>query len=239
MPMGRTNLKEVPNFIPKFIRYETLKSVDPLTETQSIVFQEYEKGRHLMLDGCAGTGKTYIAIYLALKEILLRESEYDKLIIVRSVVPVREEGFLPGTQEEKELVYQAPYHAIFKKLFYDKDIIKKITEQGLYEFMSTSYIRGVTINKAIVIVDEASNLSLHELDSIITRLGDDTRIVFCGDFNQSDLTKNSDRNGYLEFKRIIESMGKHFSFVEFDEEDIVRSDLVKSYIIAKNRLGIK
>lgn len=239
MSMGKTNLKEVPNFIPKFIRYETLKVVDPLTETQSIVFQEYEKGRHLMLDGCAGTGKTFIAIYLALKEILLRESEYDKLIIVRSVVPVREEGFLPGTQEEKELVYQAPYHAIFKKLFYDKDIIKKITEQGLYEFMSTSYIRGVTINKAIVIVDEASNLSLHELDSIITRLGDDTRIVFCGDFNQSDLTKNSDRNGYLEFKRIIESMGKHFSFVEFDEEDIVRSDLVKSYIIAKNRLGIK
>ena len=236
--MGKPALKEreIPSVVPKKIRYESLRTIDPITPAQEELFAEYNKDKHLFLSGLAGTGKSFCAIYLAMREILLRETKYQKVVVVRSTVPVRESGFLPGTVEEKELVYQLPYHAIFKELFNGTEIVSKLVNQELYEFISTSYIRGITLNNCIVIVDEIQDLTFHEADSIITRIGSDCKIIFCGDRTQSDL-RGSEQDGMDKFMTIIDNMNC-FSHIDFKEEDIVRSALVKSYIINKRRLGL-
>ena len=165
-----------------------------------------------MLHGIAGTGKSFISIYLALKQILSGNSPYKKLVIVRSVVPTREMGFLPGNSKEKAKVYEAPYYAICTELFGRGD-------------------------DSIIIVDEIANCTLHELDSVITRVGKNCKIMFCGDFRQSDFTKEHERNGLIDFMKVIQRM-KSFVFVDFNENDIVRSAMVKDYIIQKDRLKI-
>jgi predicted ribonuclease YlaK len=190
-----------------------------------------------MLHGFAGTGKTFCALYLALNEILTGNSIYNKIIIVRSVVPSRDMGFLPGNQKEKMKVYEAPYYAICTELFGRGDAYEYLKSKGIVEFISTSFIRGITLNDTIIIVDEMANMTLHELDSVITRVGKNCRIIFCGDFRQSDFIKKQDKDGLMDFMRIIERM-KSFVFVDFIEQDIVRSSMVKDYIIMKDRLGI-
>lgn len=235
--MGNAVAKAVPDIMPKKLRYESLKTFDALTETQAEVFSEYNKGKNLILHGYAGTGKTFLALYLAIKEVLLRESDYEKVVVVRSTVPTRDQGFLPGSVEEKELIYQQPYHAIFKEIFYDQDAITKLVHQDLYQFISTSYIRGITLRNAIVIIDEGENMGLHELDSVITRLGDSCKLIMCGDFRQSDLTKESEKNGIKTFMNILDKVSD-FSHIEFMEDDIVRSKMVREYIIAKTKMGL-
>jgi phosphate starvation-inducible protein PhoH len=230
--------KEIPSVTAKRVRYENLKRIEPLTKVQEAVFKEYNKGQCLNLHGCAGTGKSFLAIYLALKEILLKESQYDKMVIVRSAVPTRDVGFLPGDIQEKTEIYELPYHAIFRELMVGvPDLVEKMKSQGLYQFMSSSYIRGITLHKAIVIVDESENMTLHELSSIVTRLGDDCKIIFCGDLAQSDLHKSSEKKEYAQFMSILDKLHM-FSHIEFGEDDIVRSELVKAFIIAKNRMGL-
>lgn len=215
-----------------------LTNVKPLTENQSIAFEAYDNGKNLMLHGIAGTGKSYIALYLALRDILSGISNQKKVVIVRSVVEVRKMGFLPGNQKEKAAVYEAPYHAICSELFGRGDSYDVLTRKGVVEFISTSFIRGVTLNNAIVVVDEAQNCNGHELDSVITRVGKNCRIIFSGDFRQSDFTTDQERNGLKDFMKIINEMNS-FEFIEFEKEDIVRSSLVKEYIISKDRLRIK
>lgn len=242
--MARTNtlLKEVDD-IPKVvstkkIRMEHLKKIKPLTLTQEKVFNQYHEGYNLVLHGMAGVGKSFLAIYLALEEILSKESPYRKLAVVRSVVPVRDIGFLPGSIEEKVDVYQQPYKAIFKELFPGVDQpAQKLYEQDIYNFIPTSFIRGVTLHDTIIVVDEAENLNFHEADSIITRLGNNCKIVFCGDLAQTDLTKKEDRDGFKNFMKILDNIPE-FRHIEFYEDDIVRSNLVKQYIIAKHKLGM-
>jgi phosphate starvation-inducible PhoH-like protein len=174
-----------------------------------------------------------------MNEILSRESVYDRVIVVRSAVPSREQGFLPGELEEKEHVYQLPYEAIFKEIFPPNGtpIMEKLKDQKLYSFTSTSYLRGMTFHKAIIIVDEVQNMDFHELCTVITRLGDDCKVIFCGDFRQSDLHKQAEREGLHNFMRILDKM-EEFSHVEFKVEDIVRSGLVKSFIQTQVRLGL-
>lgn len=214
-----------------------LTNIKPLTKTQSDAFKSWDDGKDLMLHGIAGTGKTFIALYLALRDILSGISNQKKIVIVRSVVEVRKMGFLPGTAKEKAAVYEAPYQAIATELFRRGDSYDILSNKGLIEFISTSHIRGVTLNDTILIVDEMQNCNGHELDSVITRVGKNCRVIFSGDFRQSDFTTDQERNGLKDFMRIINSM-KCFEFLEFHKEDIVRSAKVKEYIIAKDNLRI-
>lgn len=230
---------KVTRVAPKKLQASSLYSFQPITPAQEKVWAEYKKGQNLFLHGIAGTGKTFVAIYLAMQEILSRESEYQRVVVVRSCVPVRDIGFMPGTKEEKELVYQLPYEAIMKEIFVPNGtpIMDKLKDQKLYEFVSTSFLRGVTLHRTIVIFDEVQNATMQELDTAMTRLGDDCKIIFCGDFRQSDLQKQNDREGLHKFMQITRSMDE-ISHVEFHIEDIVRSSLVKSYITTKTRLGL-
>jgi len=230
-------LRQNGNNIPQEKLNFNLKHFEPLTKNQRISFDAYETGKNLMLHGIAGTGKSFISMYLGKKQVLTENSPYKKVVIVRSVVPTRDMGFLPGNSKEKAKVYEAPYYAICTELFGRGDAYEYLKSKGIVEFISTSFIRGITLNDTIIIVDEMANMTLHELDSVITRVGKNCRIIFSGDFRQSDFIKQQDKNGLMDFMRIIERM-KSFVFVDFNEQDIVRSAMVKDYIIVKDRLGI-
>ena len=213
-----------------------IEVIKPRTETQYYVFDAFDNGDNLLLHGVAGTGKTFISLYLALDDIFNGEDMKRSVTIVRSVVPTRDMGFLPGKETEKTAVYEQPYMAMCRELTGRGDGYDILKQRGIVNFTTTSYIRGITLDDTIIIVDECQNMTFHELDSIITRVGENTRIIFCGDFRQTDLTKPYDQSGIKEFMHILENM-KSFSSFEFDYEDIVRSGLVKDYIIAKDNIN--
>lgn len=221
----------------KSVRIDDLQTITPITENQKRTFEEFKKGKELILHGVAGTGKTFVSLYLALEQVLDPSTEYDDIFIVRSTVPTRDMGFLPGSEEEKVSIYEAPYRQICGELFSVRNAYDSLKSQGTIKFASTSYVRGITINNSIVIVDELQNLTFHELDSVFTRVGQNTKIIFCGDYLQSDLKKTNDRSGVLDFMRVFKSM-EETADIQFTTEDIVRSDLIRSYILAKLKLGI-
>ncbi len=227
----------------KPINTDLMVEIDPLTTNQDMFFTQYGEGKHIFAYGCAGTGKTFIALYNALRDVLDPETPYEKVYIVRSLVATREIGFLPGDHADKSDIYQIPYRKMVKYMFKMSSdaefemLYANLKNQGTLDFWSTSFLRGVTFDDAIIIVDECQNLNYHELDSIITRAGENTRIMFCGDGVQSDLTKTTERNGITDFQRILSKM-ESFSLIEFTIEDIVRSGLVKEYILAKNAIGL-
>ena len=227
----------------KPIGTEHLIDIKPLTDNQEKVFEAWDKSKNLFLFGCAGTGKSFITIYLALRDILDEKTPYDKLYIVRSLVPTREIGFLPGDHEDKANLYQIPYKNMVRFMFNMPDdpsfemLYANLKQQDTISFWSTSFIRGTTIDNSIVLVDESENLNFHELDSIITRLGVNSKIVFAGDAAQTDLTKAHEETGIMDFKKIIDDMDE-FEGIEFGIDDIVRSGLVKSYLISKMNLGL-
>lgn len=223
------NIQEKINF--------NLKRIEPLTDNQKLSFEAYNQNRNLMLHGIAGTGKSFISLYLALNQVLGDNSQYRKIVIVRSVVPTRDMGFLPGNNKEKTKVYEAPYYAICSELFGRSDAYEYLKNRNIIDFISTSFIRGITLNDSIVIVDEIANLTGHELDSVITRIGKNCKVIFCGDFRQSDFTKDQEKNGLMDFMKIIKRM-RSFEFVDFQKEDIVRSSMVKNYIIEKDKLNL-
>jgi predicted ribonuclease YlaK len=214
------------------LRIEHLLKYDPITANQKTAYDAWNEQDHLVLCGSAGTGKTFIGMYLALQDVLDKSYSQDKLVIVRSVVPTREMGYLPGSIEEKVDAYTSPYRAVCTELFNESGAYENLEKQGIINFMSTSFIRGVTLDDTIVIVDEMQNLTFHELDSIITRVGRNSRIIFSGDYYQSDLGKETDKNGILHFMNIMEVMN-NFTTVEFGWPDIVRSDFVRDYIMTK------
>lgn len=220
-----------------------LTQIKPLTPSQEKVFDAFNKQKNLYMYGAAGTGKTFIGMYLALQEILNEQTSYDKLYIVRSLVPTREIGFLPGDHDDKAELYQIPYQNMVRYMFKMPDdasfnmLYANLKAQETISFWSTSFLRGTTLDNAIVLVDEMQNLNFHELDSIITRLGVNTKIIFAGDAAQTDLLKTNERNGILDFMKIIQGMDE-FEMVEFGIQDIVRSGLVKSYLINKLNLGL-
>ena len=226
----------------KPVNSDFLVDIQPLTENQEQLFNSYREGKHLVAYGCAGTGKTFITLYNALRDVLDERTPYEKVYMVRSLVSTREIGFLPGDHDDKSALYQIPYKNMVKYMFQmatDADfemLYGNLKAQETIKFWSTSFLRGTTLDNAIIIVDEYQNLNFHELDSIITRVGENSRICFCGDARQSDLTKTNEKNGILDFMKIIRSMPS-FDVVEFGIEDIVRSGLVKEYIIAKMEAG--
>ncbi len=240
-----TNGRKVPAYQRKrkAINTDQLKVIKPLTPNQEKVFKSYEEGKHLILHGTAGTGKTFISLYLALREVLDESTPYDKVYMVRSLVPTREIGFLPGDHEDKSNLYQIPYKNMVKFMFQMPDdnafeaLYDNLKSQETISFWSTSLIRGCTMDNAIIIVDEFSNLNFHELDSITTRVGQDSKIIFSGDYTQSDLIKTNERTGVLDFMKIMQTMPS-VDIVEFEISDIVRSGFVKEYLIAKINQGM-
>lgn len=212
-----------------------MKTIFPLTENQRLTFEAYDAGKNLLLHGMAGTGKTFISMYLALNDVVNKEV-YNDVTIIRSVVPTRDMGFLPGTQGEKSKAYEMPYFPIAKDIFNRGDAYDVLKQKKLVNFITTSFIRGTTINDSIIIVDEVENMTFHEIDSVITRVGKNCKIIFCGDFRQSDLVRSEDKGGLLKFMDIVDKL-RNFAYIEFGKDDIVRSGLVREYIIAKTELG--
>ena len=227
----------------KEINHTNLVTVKPITDNQKVVFDSWKKDKNQFLFGAAGTGKTFISLYLALKDVLDMKTSYDKVVLVRSLIPTREIGFLPGDEEDKGLLYQVPYQNMVQFMFEMPNeqqfntLYDRLKGQGTLFFLSTSFLRGLTFDNTIIIVDECQNLNIHELDTIITRVGQDSKIVFCGDFDQTDLVKQNERNGLHDFLRILEEMDE-FNCTEFTIGDIVRSGFVRSYLINKIKLGI-
>ena len=225
------------------ITYNQLSNVKPVTDSQKLVFESWKQGLNQFLFGCAGTGKTFISLYLALQDVLKNDTPYDKVIVVRSLIPTREIGFLPGDEEDKAALYQVPYSNMMQFMFEQPNeqafsmLYDRLKAQGSFYFLSTSFLRGLTFDNSIIIVDECQNLNFHELDTIITRVGQDSKIVFCGDFGQSDLTRLNEKNGLMNFLQILQEMNE-FNCTEFDIGDIVRSGFVRSYLIQKTKLGM-
>ena len=221
---------------------EYLVDIEPLTDNQRKLFESYKEQKHLVAYGCAGTGKTFITLFNAIKDVLDERSPYERVYIVRSLVATREIGFLPGSHDDKADIYQIPYKNMVKYMFQmpsDADfemLYGNLKSQETIKFWSTSFLRGTTLDNAIIIVDEFQNLNFHELDSIITRVGENTKIMFCGDATQSDLQKTNERNGIVDFMTVLRKMPS-FDIIEFGIEDIVRSGLVKEYITAKMEAG--
>lgn len=211
-----------------------IKEILPITATQHKVFESYFQGNNLALYGTAGSGKSFISVYLALEEIL-QSDIYDKLVIVRSAVPGRDQGFLPGNHKEKAAIYESPYYSICSELFGRSDAYDILKRRNKIEFISTSYNRGITLSNCIILVDEIQNLAAQECDTIITRAGSHSKIIFAGDIRQTDLNGKYDRSGMSDFFKILKKMPS-FDVIEFGTEDIVRSKLVKSYIITRNQL---
>ena len=227
----------------KPINTDMMRDIEPLTDNQKKLFESYKNGKNLVAYGAAGTGKTFITLYNALQDALDPSTPYEKIYIVRSLVATREIGFLPGDHDDKSFLYQIPYKNMVKYMFEmpsDADfqmLYGNLKAQDTIDFWSTSFIRGTTLDKAIIIVDEFQNLNYHELDSIMTRVGTDTKIMFCGDATQTDLIKQNERNGIHDFMRILRVMPS-LNIIEFGVEDIVRSGLCKEYLLAKLELGL-
>ena len=227
----------------KPIGQELLLDIEPLTDNQRKLFESYDAGKHLVAHGVAGSGKTFLCLFKALQDVLSECTPYEKIYIVRSLVPTREIGFLPGSHDDKASLYQIPYKNMVKYMFQmpsDADfemLYGNLKAQETISFWSTSFIRGTTLDNCIIIVDELENLNFHELDSIITRVGENTKILFCGDVSQSDLIRQNEKNGVVDFMKILRQMPS-FDIIEFEVEDVIRSGLIKEYIITKMELGL-
>lgn len=239
-------LAEKGNEKQQLIKFPTLtqlhlqiKDIGPITDNQARTFRAYDQGDNLFLHGCAGTGKTFISMYLALREIQEKQSRRRKLVIIRTAQSSKDIGFLPGTEKQKLEVYEAAYRAICAELFHRDDAYDILKQKGIIEFHSTSFLRGTTIDDAIILVDEVQNQRYVELRTVLTRTGDHSRIILCGDTKQDDLTSDrfKETSGLADMMRVFQFMGS-MSTVEFEIDDIVRSGFVRDFIIAENQLGL-
>jgi predicted ribonuclease YlaK len=227
----------------KPLNSDLLLDIEPLTENQKNLFTSYDEGKNIVAYGAAGTGKTFIVLYNALKDVLNERTPYEKIYIIRSLVQTREIGFLPGGHEDKAELFEIPYKNMVKYMFQlpsedDFEMLYgNLKTQGTISFWSTSFLRGSTFDNCILILDEFQNANFHELSSVITRVGENCKIMFCGDASQSDLVKTNERNGIIDFMRILRIMPS-FDITEFGIDDVCRSGFVKEFLIAKETLGL-
>ena len=227
----------------QLISHDQLVEMKGVTKNQLEVFKQYAEGKNLFLYGPAGTGKTFVILYNAIKEVLDSKTNYNCIYIVRSLMPTRSLAFMPGDEQDKSSLYQVPYDNMLRLMFKLSSeeqfemMYAELKKQGNIAFLSTSFLRGITLDNAIVLVDECQNLNFHELDTIMTRVGQESKIMFSGDFDQTDLREDDEKAGLGQFIKIINEM-KEFYSCEFDIGDIVRSGLVRSYIIQKYNTGL-
>lgn len=217
-------------------RIDAVEHFDPLTKNQERAFQAWAAGQDLVLQGSPGTGKTFLGLYFALSDVFDSASSRNRVVIFRSIVPTREIGFLPGDEKEKKEAYALPYKAILAEMTGDEGAWGKLIAQRSVEFLSTSFVRGLTIDSAVIVVDETQNLNFHELCSVITRVGMDCRVIFCGDYRQSDLVREAEKAGLSRFLNILDSM-QNFTFINFGWDDILRSSLVRDFIMTMEVLS--
>ena len=211
-----------------------IKHIQPLTPTQEDMFHAWYNDKHICAHGSAGTGKTFLALYLAINEII--QKRQSKIIIIRSAVPTRDVGYLPGTLEEKTALYELPYHDIMWELVGRASTYQDMKDAGVIEFMTTSFIRGLTWDNAVIVVEEGENMTFHEIDSIMTRIGENSRVIFTGDMKQTDLDgKKNGISGMNDALKVFANI-EEFELVKFNKYDIVRSDFVKSWIIASEEV---
>ena len=236
--MSRAEKRRLP------INADMLTDVQALTPNQERIFKAWDEGKHMFIYGAAGTGKTFTVLFKALQSALADNPDFDSIYLVRSLVATREIGFLPGSHEDKADIYQIPYKNMVKYMFElgsDEEfemLYSALKAQETIKFWSTSFLRGVTLDDSVIIIDEMQNLNFHELDSIITRVGEGSRIVFCGDGRQSDLRGDKERGGIHDFMRILDNMKEDFEMIEMTTDDIVRSGLVRNYLVTKDHLGM-
>lgn len=218
-----------------------MKQILPITDNQDRLFKSYQEGKNILAVGSAGTGKTYISLYLALKDVMAK-NQYKEIIIIRSSVQSREQGHMPGDAKDKMAHFEAPYVDIVNDLFERGDAYQIMKQKNMIRFMSTSFIRGLTFDNALILVDEVQNMRWDEIRTIMTRVGEGSRIILCGDTKQDDLACSKNRldvSGLRHFKKVIDKMGSNcFDTVEFTVDDIVRSGLVKEFIMAEELLEV-
>ena len=214
-----------------------LRQVKPLTDNQTKTFEAYEEGKNLVLSGSAGSGKSFLALYLALKDVLTFGSYYKKIIIIRSAVPSRDLGFVPGTLEEKSKIYQEPYMNIVNELVGRGDAWHFLFNKSIIEFQTTSFLRGLTFNDCVIIFDEFQSATFHEIDSVLTRVGENCRFVLCGDHAQNDLNIKKEKSGFIDAVNILSNISET-ERIQFTIDDVVRSGFVRSYLQEKERLGL-
>lgn len=221
------------------IKLDHLRTFEALSENQQKFFDMYKRGGYFMFClGAPGTGKTFLSMYRSIEEVLSKDNPFKQVVIVRSIVPTREIGFLPGSLEEKQEIYELPYQEICTTLFGRKDAWERLKEQGYARFLSTTAIRGISIDDSIIIVEECQNFTFHELSTILTRVGYRSKIIFCGDRFQTDLGKNkNDQSGLKQFLDISRTISSYEEVV-FTSNDIVRSSLVRDFIIACEKAGV-
>jgi len=216
----------------------SIRNIQPLTENQEITFEEYDKGQNLVLSGSAGSGKSFLAMYLALKDLIKgSHADYNKIIIIRSAVPTRDLGFVPGTLEEKSKIYQDPYKNIANELIGRGDAWHFLLNKEIIEFQTTSFLRGLTFTDCIIIFDEFQSATFHEIDTVLTRVGENCRFIFCGDFNQNDLSIKREKSGFQEAMNILKNI-ESVSEIRFTIDDVVRSGFVKEYLKEKEKQGL-
>ena len=227
----------------QLISHDQLVEMKGVTKNQLEVFKQYAEGKNLFLYGPAGTGKTFVILYNAIKQVLDPSTDFNCIYIVRSLMPTRSLAFMPGDEQDKSSLYQVPYDNMLRLMFklsseeqFDM-MYEELKKQENVAFLSTSFLRGITLDNAIILVDECQNLNFHELDTIMTRVGQESKIMFSGDFDQTDLREDDEKAGLGQFIKIINEM-KEFYSCEFDIGDIVRSGLVRSYIIQKYNTGL-
>lgn len=231
------NVKAISNALK--IKLDHLKTFEPLTDNQRLFFDMYRGGGYfLALLGSPGSGKSFVAAYKALEEVLDKTNPFKQLVIIRSAVQTRDSGFLPGTLDEKSEIYEMPYMEICSTLFGRSDAYQRLKEQGYIRFITTTAIRGISLDDAVIIVDECQSMTWHELSTVLTRVGHRSKIIFCGDKGQNDLIKSkNDQSGLGQFLDVVRTM-KSYQEVVFTPEDIIRSSLVRDFIIACDKLGL-
>jgi phosphate starvation-inducible PhoH-like protein len=180
--------------------------------------------------GPAGTGKTYLAIAVALQSLL--NGEVDRIVVTRPAVEAGEAlGFLPGDLEEKILPYLRPLYDAMEDMV-GKEDTNKMMERGLIEVAPLAYMRGRTLSKAFVILDEAQNSTSEQMMMFLTRLGSDSKMIITGDITQVDLPR-SKKSGLKMASKVLEAVDRIKIFY-FKENDVVRHPLVRKIIEAYN-----